>query len=165
MRLAETNYDNSETGCCARVDLAQWEGKTLEWKDKPFLKDHIRSFLHIPLNFGAVISRDLDAIEGAEAYPEDPITLSDELSLWGSDILVAVDKTVPGVRMETLSGTFFTKVFEGPFRDTGKWMEQMEAYVKEKGHKVERIYSYYATCPKCAKHFGANRVVLFAKAG
>ncbi len=133
MRLADTNYDNSETGCCARVDLAQWEGKTLEWKDKPFLKDHIRSFLHIPLNFG--------------------------------DILVAVDKTVAGVRMETLSGTFFTKVFEGPFRDTGKWMEQMEAYVKEKGHKVERIYSYYATCPKCAKHFGANRVVLFAKAG
>jgi hypothetical protein len=163
VRLADTNYDNSETGCCARVDTAKWEGKTFEWKDKPFLKDHIRSLLHIPINFGTVISRDLEAIENAEAYPEEPITLSEELSPWGSDILVAVDKTVPGVRMETLSGKFLTRVFEGPFRNARKWANEMEDYVKEKGHEVETIYSYYATCPKCAKHFGENRVVLFAK--
>ena len=163
MKLADTNYDNSETGCCARLDTAKWEGRTLEWKDKPFLKDHIRAFLHIPLNFGSVISRDLAAVENAEAYPEEPLTLSDELSPWGSDILVAVDRTVPEVRMETISGTFLTKVFEGPFRDAGKWGHQMEAYVKEKGHEVEKIYHYYATCPKCAKHFGKNQVVLFAK--
>jgi hypothetical protein len=163
MKLAETNYDNSETGCCARLDAAKWEGRTLEWKNKAFLKDHIRSFLHIPLNFGSVISRDLAAVENAEAYPEEPITLSDELSPWGSDILVAVDRDVPAVRMETLSGTFLTKVFEGPFRDAGKWMRQMEGYVKEQGREVEKIYSYYATCPKCAKQFGKNQVVLFAK--
>ena len=163
MKLADANYDNTETGCCARLDVSRWEGQRFEWKDKLFLKDHVRSFLHIPLNFGSVISRDLEAVEKAEAYPEDPITLSDEVSLWGSDVLVAVDREVPGVAIEKLSGTFLSKVFEGPYRDAGKWMRSMEGYVAEKGGKVDKIYSFYATCPKCAKAFGKNQVVLFAK--
>ena len=49
MKLEQTNYDNSETGCCARLDTTLWDERELEWEDK--------SFLHIPLNFGAVISR------------------------------------------------------------------------------------------------------------
>ena len=163
MKLSETNYDNSETGCCARLNASAWEGRRFEWKEKPFLKDHIRAFLHIPLNFGSVISRDLEAIKDAEAYPEEPITLSDEVSPWGSDVLVAVDREVPNANIENLSGTFLTKVFKGPYRNAGKWMQEMEAYVDEQGDKIEKIYCYYATCPKCAKHFGKNQVVLFAK--
>ena len=45
MKLAETHYNNSETGCCARLDVAKWDGKTFTWKDKPFLKDHMRAVL------------------------------------------------------------------------------------------------------------------------
>ena len=72
MKLEQTNYDNSETGCCARLDTTLWDERELEWEDKPFLKDHIRSFLHIPFNFGAVISRDHAVVQQAEAYPEEP---------------------------------------------------------------------------------------------
>ena len=83
MKLEQTNYDNSETGCCARLDTKLWDERELEWEDKPFLKDHIRSFLHIPLNFGSVISRDHAVVQQAEAYPEEPFWLTDEVSPWG----------------------------------------------------------------------------------
>lgn len=163
MKLSETNYDNSETGCCARLDRARWDGAKFEWREKLFLKDHIRAFLHIPLNFGSVISRDNAAIENASAYPEDPLWLTEEVSPWGSDIHVAVDRRLPDVEMEAISGTFFTKVFEGPYRDAGKWARAMESEVREKGHELKKLYFFYATCPKCAKHFGVTQTVLFAK--
>jgi hypothetical protein len=35
--------------------------------------------------------------------------------------------------------------------------------VRRRGHEMEKVYFYYASSPKCAKHFGANRVVLLAK--
>jgi hypothetical protein len=163
MKLAETNYDNSETGCCARLDRSVWDRQEFVWEDKPFLKDHIRAFLHLPLNFGSVITRDNALIEEASAYPADPLWLTDEVSPWGSDIYLAVDREVPGAKTETMSGRFLTRVFEGPYRDAGRWTHEMEAYARARGHEPERIYYFYATCPKCAKHFGRNEVVLFAK--
>jgi hypothetical protein len=164
MKLAETNYRNEETGCCARLDVAQWEGKSVTWTDKPFLKDHTRALLHIPLNLGAVMGRDQAMVEGAGAYPKDPLWLTDEVSPWGADIFIALDRdTLPGATVEKMSGTFLTKVFEGPYRDAGKWMHAMEAYVRGQGRTLKRMLSFYATCPKCAKHFGKNQVVLFAQ--
>ena len=163
MRLAETNYNNKETGCCARLDVSRWDEQEVTWRDKPFLRDHIRAFLHIPLNFGSVITRDNAVIEDAEAYPEEPLYLTEEVSPWGSELYVAVDRDVPGATIEKLSGTFLTKVFEGPYRDLGKWTAAMEEYVRGKGHEIEKMYFYYATCPKCAKQFGENHVVLFAQ--
>ncbi len=163
MKLAQTAYDNSETGCCARLDAAKWDDQVFEWKDKPFLKDHIRALLHIPLNFGSVISKDNAAIEQAEAYPEQPIWLTDEVSPWGSDLYIEVDRDVPGKTIERLSGRFRTRVFEGPYRDAGKWHAAMDTYLASKGERSTRMFSFYATCPKCAKQFGKNQVVLFAQ--
>jgi hypothetical protein len=139
------NYDNSETGCCARLDPAVWDEKEVSWQDKLFLRDHIREFLHIPLNFGSVITRDNAAIEEASAYPKDPLWLTDEVSPWGSDIYLAVDREVPGATMEKISGTFLTKVFEGPYRHVGRWIHEMEEYVKAQGQEAEEMYFYYAT--------------------
>lgn len=163
MKLADTQYDNAETGCCARLDDAQWDGRQFEWKDKLFLKDHIRSFLHMPLNFGSVISRDLELVEQAGAYPEVPLTLTDEVSPWGADLYVALDREVPNAKLERLSGTFLSRVYDGPFRDVGKWATDFERYVESKGRRLEKTYFYYATCPKCAKAFGRNAVVLFGQ--
>ena len=164
MKLSETSFDNSETGCCARLDVEKWDGQSVTWKDKPFLKDHIRAFLHVPLSFGSVISRDLARVEDAGAYPADPIWLTDEVSPWGADIYTAVDRDeLPGATVEHLSGTFMTKVFEGPYRDTGKWIQALGTIVSEAGHTLRHTYVYYATCPSCAKHFGANRTVLFGR--
>ena len=70
----------------------------------------------IPLNFGSVISRNHAVVQQAEAYPEEPCWLTDEVSLWGADIYLAVDREIPGARIKKLSSTFLTKVFEGPYR-------------------------------------------------
>ena len=163
MKLAETKYDNSETGCCARLDVARWDGHRHEWQHKRFVKDHVRSLFHIPLNYGAVMTRAQAAIEAAAAYPEEPIWLTDEVSLWGADVYFSADRDVPGAAMAELSGTFITKVFEGPFSQIGAWTTAMQKYVRAQGLTPERLYFYYATCPKCAKRFGKNQVVVFAK--
>lgn len=163
MRLEQTNYDNSETGCCAKLDTKLWDGRELDWTNKLFLKDHIRSFLHVPLNFGAVISRDHTAVQNAAAYPEEPFWLTDEVSPWGADVYLAVDKAMDGVQIEKLSGKFLTKVFEGPYGNAGKWAREMEEYVTRQGQTMKKLYFYYATCPRCAKHYGKNHVVLFAQ--
>jgi len=165
MRLEQTNYDNSETGCCAKLDTKLWDGRELVWKDKLFLRDHIRSFLHIPLNFGAVISRDHAKVQDAAAYPEEPFWLTDEVSPWGSDVYLAIEKEIDGVQIEKVSGEFLTKVFDGPYRNAGKWAREMEAYVASRGRTLKKLYFYYATCPKCAKRYGKNQVVLFAQVG
>jgi hypothetical protein len=162
MKLAETNFDNTMTGCCAPLDVASWDEKVVNWQDKPFLRDHIHAFLHIPLDFGAVMRRDHAAIEAASAYPQEPISLTDERSPWGMDVFTAVDRDVPGQRIEKLSGTFLTKVFEGPYRDAGRWVREMTEYARREGRQVRKIYFFYATCPKCSKRLGRNQVVLLA---
>ena len=163
MRLEQTHYDNKETGCCAKLDEARWNEREFVFDKKPFAKDHLRAFLHLPLNMGSVMGREHAAVQKAEAYPEDPFWLVDEVSPWGSDVYLATDRDVPGVEMVPLSGTFLTKVFEGPYRDIGKWMRAMEEYVASRGRTLQKHYFFYATCPKCAKHFGKNQVVLFAQ--
>lgn len=165
MKLAETKYDNLLTNCCAKLDPGQWENREWVWKEKPFLRDHMRAFFHVPLNFGAVMGRDQAAVERAEAWPPEPLWLTDEVSPWGSDLYVAVDRDVPGARIERISGRFITKIFAGPFHNVGLWIDEAKSFVVGRGLSVEKFYFYYATCPSCAKKLGANQVVVFAKVG
>lgn len=95
--------------CCPRFDPEPWDEKELKWENRRFVKDRVRSFLHVPLNFGAVMKRNTQAIEAADARPETMVVLSDENSLWGADVYVEVAKDVPGANMESISGTFFVQ--------------------------------------------------------
>jgi len=52
---------------------------------------------------------------------------------------------------------------EGPFRNAPVWVKDMKQYVAAKNRKLERLYFGYTTCPKCAKAYGKNYVVMFAK--
>ncbi len=151
------------TGCCEPFDPIPWQDKEIVWKKKIFVKDHVTSFLHIPLNMGARIVKNMKLIEKANAKAPYQLMLTDEKSLWGSDIYIDVAKKVPGTQMATLSGKFLTKVFEGPYQDAGKWAETMKKYVEGKGKKMKRLYFSYTTCPNCAKAYGKNYVVLFAQ--
>jgi hypothetical protein len=124
------------------------------WQDKLFIKDHVTSFLHIPLNFGKVVIRNMKIIEDAQAGNPQNLMLSDEKSLWGSDVYIAVSQEVPGAKLERVSGTFLTKVFEGGYQNAGKWAKEMESYVRSKGKEIKKTYFWYTTCPKCAKAYG-----------
>jgi len=156
-------YEDSETGCCKRFDPEPWDEKEIIWQDKLFLKDGVRSFLHIPLNFGKVMVRNMAAIQTADALADEPVLLSDENSLWGSDIYIAVAGDVPGAEMAKISGTFLTKVFEGPYRDAPKWQREMAAYLESRGRDAKKMYFFYTTCPRCAKVYGKNYTVLLAQ--
>ena len=155
--------EQNETGCCPRFNPEPWDEKEVTFQDKLFVKDHVRSFLHIPLNFGKVMARNMEKIEAADAHAgTDTIVLSDEKSLWGADVYIAVSKEVPGADMVGISGTFLTKVFEGPYKAAGRWVKEMKGYVQSKGAEIKRIYFFYTTCPKCAKVYGKNYTVILA---
>ncbi len=156
-------YEQSETGCCPRFDPEPWDGKEIIWQDKLFLKDHVRSFLHIPLNFGKVVVKNMENIKEADALPPENLMLSEDKSLWGSDIYIAVGKDVPGAEMTKMSGTFLAKVFEGPYKNAGKWAKEMVSYVDSKGKKAKNLYFFYTTCPKCAEFYGKNYTVVLAR--
>lgn len=151
------------TGCCELIDPKTWDDKTISWQDKSFVADHVMSFLHMPLNMGAKMVKNMKLIKdaGADAVPY--LMLCDEGSLWGSEMYIDVTKDVPGAKMAKLSGTFLTKVFEGPYKNVGKWIGEMNEFVKGKGKEAKKMYFFYTACPKCAKTYGKNYVVLFAK--
>jgi len=152
------------TGCCPPFDPAPWQHKEVTWHDKPFVRDHVTCLFHVPLNMGRKVVQDMARIHAAHAETQQqPLMLSDDKSPWGADIFIEVQRAVPGATMDQISGTFLTKVFEGPFRQAREWARQMRDYVIGQGHHLEKLYFGYTTCPKCAKVYGRNYVVLFAK--
>ncbi len=155
-------YEQAETGCCPRFNPEPWNEKEISLQDKLFIKDHVRSFLHIPLNFGKMMVKNMAKIKEADALAPEPLMLVDEKSLWGADIYIAVSKEVPGAKMERISGTFLTKVFEGPYKDAGKWVKQMKDYGQSKRREIKKMYFFYTTCPSCAKVYGKNYTVVLA---
>ena len=153
----------AETGCCPRFDPAPWDETEVEFDGKLFVKDRVRSILHIPINFGKVMVRMMGRIDAADAKSDDYLLLCDEKSLWGADVYVAVTKEVPDAENVRLSGRFLTKAFEGPYKDGHKWCKTMREYVAGKGEELKKVYNFYTTCPRCAKAYGKNWVVLLAQ--
>ena len=153
----------TETGCCPRFDPEPWDGKEVTWQDRLFVRDRVRSLFHIPLNFGRVMRRNMQTIEAADARDPDNIVLSDEKSPWGAEVYIGVSKEIPGARSERLSGTFFAKVFEGPYSRAGRWAREMKDTLDQSGRALEKLYFWYTTCPKCSKVYGKNYVVLLAE--
>lgn len=55
------------TGCCEPFNPGPWQNKEIVWKGKIFVKDHITSFLHVPLNMGRKVVKNIELIEKAGA--------------------------------------------------------------------------------------------------
>ena len=149
--------------CCPRFDPAPWDEKELRWQDKRFVRDRVTSLLHIPLNFGAVMKRNMTRIEAAGAALDTNVILSDENSLWGADVYIEVAKDVPGANMARISGSFLCKVFEGPYQNMRKWIGEMKDFVHSKGKDTKKMFFFYTTCPKCAKKYGKNYIAILAQ--
>ena len=85
----------SETGCCDKFNPEPWNEKEVVFDNRKFVKDRVMSIFHIPMNFSAVMKRNMDKIDKESALSAEPIILSDENSLWGSDLYISVTKDVP----------------------------------------------------------------------
>jgi hypothetical protein len=152
-----------ETGCCPRFDPKPWDGKILTWENKLFIKDRIKTFMFIPINFGKVMTKIMEKIEAADAKPDVGLCLSDHTSKWNMDIYVATTKEIPGLENVTMSGKFLSKVYEGDFKETGNWCKDFDNYAKKEKVEYNKMYMSYTTCPACAKAYGKNFVIIFGK--
>ncbi|MHC4322314.1 MAG: hydrolase [Planctomycetota bacterium] len=159
-RTPKYDMSDNETGCCPRFNHEGWDEQLLHFRDKLFVKAKTLSFFHIPLNIGLVFPKMLKAIEDAQAVKMDEfIALSYDPSPWRGEHYFAVTEEIPGQEMVRLSGDYITRVFEGPYKKAHEWHKIMEEFVNSKGKKLEKMYFFYTTCPRCSKHYGKNYVV------
>jgi hypothetical protein len=149
--------------CCPKFDPTPWDDKMHTWDGKRFIKDRVRTFFFMPLNFGAVMKRVMKTLQNTGTSTQEGMCLSDHTSRWNMDVYVAVDKEVIGAENTALSGTFYSRVYEGDFKETGAWCKDYEGHAKARGHAIKKWFMWYTTCPKCAKKYGKNYVVILAR--
>jgi hypothetical protein len=154
---------NSSEVCCPKFNPDPWQDRILEWNNKKFIRSKVFTFFYMPVNIGPVMKRLDKILKRAGAEVQDWMTLSDHTSKWNMDVYLAVDKEVPGVENTSLSGKFYSRVYEGPFSDTGKWCKDYESKAESKGMKINKWYMWYTTCPKCAKKYGKNYVAILSE--
>ena len=149
--------------CCPPFNPAPWDNKIIDWENKRFIRDNVCTLFYMPLNFGGAMRRLNKKVETAGASVPEWLCLSDHTSKWNMNVYLAVDKEIPDAENILLTGKFFCKVYEGPFKDTGKWSKDFESIVASKGIKTSKWYMWYTTCPKCAKKYGKNYVVILGQ--
>lgn len=160
--LPKMNLDLSETKCCPKFQPETWDEQTFTFEDKRFIKMKTCNFMYVPLNMGRVLGKSWRQVEAQGADTKDHyLLLSHDCSPWKAEHYMEVTKEVEGLENVTMSGVFLTKVFEGPFKEAPKWAKAAEAYAKEKGKEMKKLYFFYTTCPKCIKHWKQNYVVAF----
>jgi len=152
-----------EKECCPKFNPTPWDNKELNWQNKKFIKMSVRTFLNIPIGFGRAMTKLQSLLEKGNANMVDNLCLSDHTSKWNMDLYLAVDKEINGADNVTLSGKFYSKVYEGPFEDTGKWCKDFESIMANKSLKIKKWYMWYTTCPKCAKKYGKNYTVIIVE--
>lgn len=152
-----------EVICCPEFHPELWDEKVFEWFEKPFVKAKVLTLLYMPLNFGQVIKKLDSKLHNSGVEITDSMGLSDHTSTWNMDLYLAVDKDVEGLDNVKFTGTFLSKVYEGKFNKTGEWCKDFEEFAKKRYARIEKMYMWYTTCPKCAKKYGKNYVVILAK--
>jgi hypothetical protein len=160
-----TENQRSDEICCPEFNPVAWNEVTHSWKEKMFIRDKVSTIFYMPLNFSTVMVRLNKAMEGAGATSPDWLCLSDHRSKWSMELHLAVDKEITGAQNVRLSGEFFSKVYEGPFKDSGKWAKDFDQFARNRGLNLVKKFFWYTTCPKCAKKYGKNYVVIIGQLG
>jgi len=159
--------NDSNAQCCPKFDPEPWHDKQVAWDNKLFVKDTVTQSMHMPLleAFGEAVGRMSKKIEDAGASPDskDFIMLATESSPGKGELYINVTREIPNAENVKLSGTYITRVFDGPYSAVPKWIKEMAQYLDQQGKAAKKYYFYYTTCPKCAKIHGHNYVVAFAQ--
>jgi hypothetical protein len=162
------NKETINNECCPEFKPEKWDKKTLSWDNKKFIQDSIPEFFHIPFPpmIGKKITRMWKAVEQAGvASPkkEDTLILFHDSTPFKGEIYISVEKDVPTENNIVISGSFVSIVFDGGYNAIPKFVKIMNEHLAETGKKAKDYYIHYAYCPKCAKKFGHNYMILFAK--
>lgn len=157
-----------EKECCPKFNPKKWNGKTFHWKNKPFIKESIPTLFHIPFPpmIGKKITKMMNLADEAKkvsSRKDEILVLFRDPSAFRSEIYISVIGNVPGANNSKISGTFIAKVFAGSYNAIPKFIKQMNEYLAKKGKTAKDYYVHYAYCPKCAKKYGNNYMILFAE--
>ncbi|MFP4471964.1 MAG: hydrolase [Bacteroidales bacterium] len=149
--------------CCPEFHPEPWQDKVHHWEGKKFIKDRVFTLFYMPMNFGKVMKRLDRKVRAAGAEMPDWLCLSDHTSKWNMELYLCVDREVPDAENVKLSGEFYSRVYEGPYSDTGKWSEDFRKSAASKGFDIGKWFMWYTTCPKCAKKYGKNYVAIVSQ--
>ncbi|RPJ74376.1 MAG: hypothetical protein EHM20_10700 [Alphaproteobacteria bacterium] len=153
--------------CCNQFNPSLWDEKTHHWTDKLFLKDSFPQIFHFPLPtmYKRTINRLWKQVQQADAAPErnEFLLLAHDPTPWKAVLYMLVKHEVPRANNVRLSGTFISKVFNGPFYKIPQYLREMEEYLTKQNTSAVKYYFYFATCPACAKKYGYNYIVAFAE--
>ncbi|MFH1286300.1 MAG: hydrolase [Candidatus Magasanikbacteria bacterium] len=154
--------------CCPDFIPEKWDEKIYTWDNKKFIKETIPTLFHMPFPpmIGKRMEKMMKLAKNAKALKEDMadvLVLFHDPSAFKSEIFLSVTKDVPKANNTIISGVFEGKVFDGKYNEIPKFIKEMDKYLKDKGKKAKDYYVHYAYCPGCAKKFGSNYMILFAK--
>ena len=153
--------------CCPEFDPVLWNNVEHKWKDRLFLKDSVPEVFHIPLpgTYGKAITRMWEKAEEAGAAPDrkDFLLLAYDPSPFKSELFMSITKEILGAENVRLSGTFISKVFDGPYNKVPSYIKEMNGYLASTRKVAKKYYFYFAYCPKCAKKYGHNYIVALAE--
>ena len=162
--LPAIDFSDNPTDCCPRFNPEPWDKREFTFEDLHFVKAVTRSLFYMPLNMNSVMPKIQGAIARAKASPKDKyFMLSKDLSPWKSEHYLLVESEVPGYPRQTITGTWYSQVFEGPFHNMGIWMKEFNEELKFLNTAALDYAAFYTTCPNCVRTYGKNYVVLFGK--
>ena len=162
--------EEQQQECCPKFEPAKWDNKIVTWDKKPFLKESVPAFFHIPFSpmIGKKMNKMMAEADQAEAnIPDltDALVLFHDPTAFKSEIYYSVTKPVQGANNIALSGIFKAGVFDGPYNSVPKHIKEMDKRLASQNQKAKSYYVHYAYFPGCAKKLGNNYMVLFAEVG
>jgi len=154
--------------CCPKFNPEKWDQKTFDWYNKPFIKETMPTLFHIPLPLVlnkkiTKLCKMVEVANQAEVNAEDTLLLFRDPTAFKSEIYLSVAGAVSGADNENISGKFIAKVFSGPYNAVPKFIKELDEYLAKEGKKAKDYYIHYAYCPKCAKKYGDNYMIIFGR--
>jgi len=169
-KIKTENQNKTETQkkiCCPIFNPEKYDNKVHNWNKKSFLKESIFTIFHMPIPW--TINKKIKSLcnqaknNNIEYKLEDTLILFEDTSAFKSNIYLSTTNSIPTENNIEISGKFLSKVYDGPYKDTPKFIIQMNEYLKEQNKTAKKYYIHYAYCPKCSKKYSHNYMVLFAE--
>jgi hypothetical protein len=96
-------------------------------------------------------------VAGATPEIKDFLLLAYDPSPWTSELYMTVTKEVPNAKNVKLSGTFISKVFDGPYNAVPKWLKEWRNTYMIMGRQ-QRVFLFTHYLPQMCEYYGHNYV-------
>ncbi len=149
--------------CCRRLGPGAWDRRFWSWDDKPFYRATYLTFFNIPLNLDSVVEKAVEEIGSHNLWTEPMIYLGRDETAFHSSVLISVSRFTDQLPIETLSGRYYSRLFQGPYADSGKYVRETKTDLREQGSDAGETYMYHATCPRCIGEGKPPQTVVFAE--